>query len=92
MTSARLSTVTCSFFFYVWISHDADGGLVNNFLLRPSERGGVAQLPLTPEENATLAVGAHFLNSGTGYMLEQGTKPGTISLVLMTNPLALLGW
>jgi hypothetical protein len=25
-------------------------------------------------------------------MLEQGTKPGTISLALMSNPLALLAW
>lgn len=25
-------------------------------------------------------------------MLEQGTKPSTISLVLMSNPLAMLGW
>lgn len=65
---------------------------VNNFLLTPSEKAGVAHLPATPEENATLALGALFLYSGTGYMFEQGTKPGTISLVLMSNPLALLSW
>ena len=65
---------------------------VNNLLLTPSEKAAVAHLPLTPAENATLTRAAEFLNSGTGYLLEQGTKPGTISLILMTNPIALLEW
>ncbi|KAK3305588.1 Alpha/Beta hydrolase protein [Chaetomium strumarium] len=64
----------------------------NNFLLTSSERAGVAHLPVTREENTTFALGAQFLYAGTGYLLEQGTKPGTISLVLMTNPVAMLGW
>ncbi|KAK4033180.1 putative epoxide hydrolase [Parachaetomium inaequale] len=64
----------------------------NNFLLTPSERAGVAHLPVTQVENATLALGDAYLYGGTGYMLEQGTKPGAISLVLMSNPLAMLGW
>ncbi|KAK3299449.1 Alpha/Beta hydrolase protein [Chaetomium fimeti] len=64
----------------------------NNFLLTDTERAGVAELPVTPQEKASLAAGAEFAYSGTGYMLEQGTKPGAISLVLMSGPMALLGW
>lgn len=52
----------------------------------------MADLPVTPQENASLAISAVFYDSGTGYMLEQGTKPGTISMALGTNPLALLSW
>jgi hypothetical protein len=65
---------------------------VNNFLLTPSEKAGVAHLPVTEAENATLALANAYVYGGTGYMLEQGTKPGAISLVLMSNPLAMLGW
>lgn len=66
--------------------------LFNNFLLTPSERAAVENLPRTAAENATLAVAANYLYGGTGYMLEQGTKPGTISLILDSSPLALLSW
>ena len=65
---------------------------VNNFLITATEGSGLENLPVTPEENATIAAAQQYLSTGTGYLLEQGTKPGTISLVLMTNPLALLGW
>ncbi|KAK4156497.1 putative epoxide hydrolase [Chaetomidium leptoderma] len=78
--------------FDAYIAQGGDIGSVNNFLLTPSEKAGVANLPVTPEENATLAIGAQFLYGGTGYMLEQGTKPGAISLVVMSNPMAMLGW
>ncbi|KAH6845623.1 Alpha/Beta hydrolase protein [Chaetomium sp. MPI-CAGE-AT-0009] len=64
----------------------------NNFLLTATEKAGVADLPLTPAEEAAIAFGESYLYAGTGYMLEQGTKPGAISLVLMSNPMALLGW
>jgi hypothetical protein len=64
----------------------------NNFLLTPSEIAGAEKLPATQEESATLALGAMYRHGGTGYMLEQGTKPGAISLILEANPLAMLGW
>ncbi|KAK4139460.1 putative epoxide hydrolase [Dichotomopilus funicola] len=66
--------------------------LFNNFLLTPSEKAGVAHLPVLPQEALTIAINKQFIYSGTGYMLEQGTKPGTISLALMSNPVALLAW
>ncbi|GAB1313722.1 hypothetical protein MFIFM68171_03932 [Madurella fahalii] len=64
----------------------------NNFLLTPSERASVAHLPVTPAENDSLSFAAELFYSGTGYLFEQGTRPGTISMALMTNPLALLAW
>ncbi|KAF7122388.1 hypothetical protein CNMCM5793_000413 [Aspergillus hiratsukae] len=33
-----------------------------------------------------------FITTGTGYAIEQGTRPSTIGLVLSTNPMALLAW
>ena len=65
---------------------------VNNFLLTPSERAGVANLPTTQAEQGGLARANFFLYGNTGYMLEQGTKPGAISLVLESNPVAMLAW
>ena len=52
----------------------------------------MANLSVTPQEKASLAISQLFYDSGTGYMLEQGTKPGTIALALGTNPVALLSW
>ncbi|KAK3325961.1 Alpha/Beta hydrolase protein [Apodospora peruviana] len=66
--------------------------LFNNFILTPSEIASVADLPVTPGENASIAAGTAFRYSGVGYMLEQGTKPGAIALVSESNPLAMLGW
>lgn len=64
----------------------------NNLALTPSETAPVMHLPLTAQENATLAVAAQFVDKGTGYMFEQGTKPSTIALALESSPLALLEW
>ncbi|KAK0719301.1 Alpha/Beta hydrolase protein [Lasiosphaeris hirsuta] len=64
----------------------------NNLLLTPSEKAAVADLPLTEAENVSVTTGEEFLYGASGYMLEQGTKPGTISLVLESNPLAMLAW
>ncbi|KAK3364856.1 Alpha/Beta hydrolase protein [Lasiosphaeria ovina] len=55
-------------------------------------KAAVANLPVSLAENATLASAQGFINSGTGYMLEQGTRPELISLVLMSNPVAMLEW
>lgn len=68
--------------------------LVNNLILPPGETAKVVELnlPITPEENASLATSQGFFYSGSGYMLEQGTKPATISIALMSSPIALLSW
>ncbi|AEO60275.1 hypothetical protein MYCTH_2120346 [Thermothelomyces thermophilus ATCC 42464] len=64
----------------------------NNLILTPSEMSAVENLPVTSEEGATLARAAQFGDRETGYILEQGTKPGSLSLALMSNPMALLAW
>ncbi|KIW41832.1 uncharacterized protein PV06_05439 [Exophiala oligosperma] len=46
----------------------------------------------TQQEVEGLQRVAEFSRSGTGYAIEQSTKPATIGLVLATNPLALLAW
>lgn len=33
-----------------------------------------------------------FQKTGSGYALEQGTRPSTLGLVLSSSPLALLAW
>ncbi|KAM7215938.1 putative epoxide hydrolase [Rhypophila decipiens] len=66
----------------------------NNLLANPVEIAEVLALNLTitPEEAATLALGQSFISSGSSYMLEQGTKPATISHALMSSPIAMLAW
>ncbi|KAM7192607.1 putative epoxide hydrolase [Naviculisporaceae sp. PSN 640] len=66
----------------------------NNLLLASAEIAKVVELnlPITPEENASLAASQGFFYTGSGYMMEQGTKPATISFALMSSPIALLSW
>jgi pimeloyl-ACP methyl ester carboxylesterase len=47
---------------------------------------------LTEEENADLAVTAHFRREESGYALEQGTKPQTLGAALNDSPAGLLAW
>ncbi|KAK0631137.1 Alpha/Beta hydrolase protein [Bombardia bombarda] len=51
-----------------------------------------ANLPLTPEEEATLAIGRAWGSTGSSYAYEHGTRPATIALAAMTSPLAMLSW
>lgn len=46
----------------------------------------------TPDERAHLAFNKVWAGTGSGYAYEHGTRPSTISLVVSTNPLALLTW
>ncbi|KAK5659537.1 hypothetical protein OQA88_739 [Cercophora sp. LCS_1] len=66
--------------------------LFNNILLSRDQRKQTEGLPVTEEEGVALQRAATFFVNGTGYMVEQGTRPGTIGLILETNPLALLAW
>jgi microsomal epoxide hydrolase len=34
----------------------------------------------------------NFVTTGTGYAMEQGTRPSTIGHVLASSPIALLAW
>jgi pimeloyl-ACP methyl ester carboxylesterase len=47
---------------------------------------------LTEEENADLAITAHFRREESGYAQEQGTKPQTLGAALNDSPAGLLAW
>jgi epoxide hydrolase len=49
-------------------------------------------VPLTEEEQADLAVMAHFRREESGYAQEQGTKPQTLGVALNDSPAGLLAW
>lgn len=47
---------------------------------------------LSEEDRGFVQRGQDFLTKGSAYALEHGSRPSTISLVLSSNPLALLAW
>ncbi|KAK3985821.1 putative epoxide hydrolase [Cladorrhinum sp. PSN332] len=51
-----------------------------------------ANLTITPAEEAILKSVNAWASTGSAYANEHGTRPSTISLVLNTNPLAMLAW
>lgn len=48
--------------------------------------------PLTQDETEHAAKAQEFFVTGDAYAKEHGTRPGTISAVLSSNPMALLAW
>jgi len=48
--------------------------------------------PLNDEEKTDLAAMEHFQREESGYALEQGTKPQTLSMALNDSPAGLLAW
>jgi pimeloyl-ACP methyl ester carboxylesterase len=51
-----------------------------------------ALTPYTPEDKAGLGQGVQFAKEGTGYHVEQSTKPQTLAYALNDSPVALLAW
>jgi microsomal epoxide hydrolase len=49
-------------------------------------------LEVAEEEQRGLLRARNFEATGRGYALEHATRPSTISLVLSSNPIALLAW
>ncbi|KAI4726297.1 alpha/beta-hydrolase [Aureobasidium sp. EXF-10728] len=47
---------------------------------------------ITDAEHKGLCRAREFLQSGSSYAFQHATKPGTIGLVLSSNPIALLAW
>lgn len=59
------------------------------FMARPA---GITDDHLSAAEKRGLERYNNFVKLGSGYMMEHGTRPSTIGLVLSTNPVALLAW
>ncbi|RDB28121.1 putative epoxide hydrolase [Hypsizygus marmoreus] len=62
-----------------------------NFCIIP-EPAGIDSSSLNDLDKQGLARTAEFSRLGSAYALTQATKPGTIGIVLSSNPLALLAW
>ena len=55
--------------------------------------GSVGDLPAdSEEERAAAAAISTFMTNGSGYFLEQATRPQTIGYALMDSPVALAAW
>jgi pimeloyl-ACP methyl ester carboxylesterase len=66
-------------------------GIHLNFLRQAL--GNVSGMPAdSEEERAALAAINTFRTSGSGYFLEQATRPQTIGYALLDSPVALAGW
>jgi pimeloyl-ACP methyl ester carboxylesterase len=66
-------------------------GIHLNFLR--NALGNVSGLPAdSEEERAALAAISTFRTSGSGYFLEQATRPQTIGYALLDSPVALAAW
>ncbi|TGZ80368.1 alpha/beta-hydrolase [Ascodesmis nigricans] len=70
-------------------------GILLNFfvpgnLSEPTPLGDLTNL--TPEEIAGLQRSAKFSATGSGYAIQQGTRPSTIAHSLHASPLSLLSW
>jgi pimeloyl-ACP methyl ester carboxylesterase len=74
------------------IGRDAPAGLrgIHMNLLVPALRG--SQPAETEEERAALAALETFRASGSGYLVEQSTRPQTIGYALLDSPVALAAW
>ena len=55
-------------------------------------RGALSASPPTNEEQAALDQLAAFHATGTGYFVEQATRPETIGYALLDSPVALAAW
>lgn len=62
------------------------------YFLTAEQSAAVANLTITPAEEQRLASVKAWGSTGSAYANEHGTRPSTISLVLNTNPVAMLAW
>ncbi|KAK4661107.1 uncharacterized protein QC763_001380 [Podospora pseudopauciseta] len=65
---------------------------LNMFFMTSQQQASVAHLNISAEEQAKVDYAAAWATTGNAYAVEHGTRPSTISLVLQTNPVAMLAW
>lgn len=91
MTSARL-TIVCVPFEPHLAYRTNEQKKVNMFFMTSQQQASVAHLNISAEEQAKVDYAAAWATTGNAYAVEHGTRPSTISLVLQTNPVAMLAW
>jgi pimeloyl-ACP methyl ester carboxylesterase len=67
-------------------------GIHTNLLVPALASGGFPSAEASAEERAALDALATFRMSGSGYLIEQNTRPQTIGYALLDSPIALAGW
>jgi len=67
-------------------------GIHTNLLVTMLAGGGPPPTDPSEEERAALDAIATFRTSGSGYFLEQATRPQTIGYALLDSPVALAAW
>ena len=67
---------------------------IHTNLLTPAlgDAEALSESPPSPAERAALDALAEFHATGTGYFVEQATRPQTIGYALLDSPVALAGW
>jgi hypothetical protein len=67
---------------------------IHTNLLTPAlgDAQALSESPPTTEERAALDALAEFHATGTGYFVEQATRPETIGYALLDSPIALAAW
>jgi pimeloyl-ACP methyl ester carboxylesterase len=76
------------------IGRQAPAGLIgiHTNLLVTMIGGGPQPKPTSDEERAAVAALATFRATGSGYFVEQATRPQTIGYALLDSPVALAAW
>ena len=67
-------------------------GIHTNLLVTMLGGGGPAPTATSDEERAAIDALATFRSTGSGYFLEQATRPQTIGYALLDSPVALAAW
>jgi pimeloyl-ACP methyl ester carboxylesterase len=67
-------------------------GIHTNLLVTALAGGGAPPADPSEEERAALDALATFRTTGSGYFLEQATRPQTIGYALLDSPVALAAW
>lgn len=65
---------------------------INYLPLLPPLASNVPAEALTERETRNVDKAFEFIKSGRGYGVMQGTRPGTIGMVIQSSPIALLAW
>ncbi|KAK2601880.1 hypothetical protein QQS21_004567 [Conoideocrella luteorostrata] len=72
------------------IQYDACKGMHVNQMGWPPNSDDMR--PVDADEEEVLQKASEIIDTGFGFVLEQGTRPATIGLALSASPLALLSW
>ncbi|KAH7631444.1 Alpha/Beta hydrolase protein [Sordaria sp. MPI-SDFR-AT-0083] len=65
---------------------------LNMFMFTPEQFAACQEEPLSEREERLMAGTTAWIKQGSAYAYEHGTRPSTIALTLMSNPVSMLAW